>query len=257
MADISITTTSKPRAAASARRARRRPRGEPYFDLIELLFFAYRDFVGDPDEVLAKLGFGRAHHRVLHFVNRNPGMKVADLLDVLKITKQSLGRVLKQLIDEGYVVQKEGASDRRQRLLYVSPAGEALAMKLAGLQTARIARRARRARPRRARGGAAFSRRHDRRRGPRPCAAPDRACRPLVEQQRAARATITDDDRRHEPDSNAALVRRKIRPTMRRICLSSMTTAAFARCCRAFCSAKAIGSRPRRPRAMRAPSSTA
>ena len=103
------------------------------------MFFAYRDFVGDPDEVLAKLGFGRAHHRVLHFVNRNPGMKVADLLDVLKITKQSLGRVLKQLIDEGYVVQKEGAKDRRQRLLYVSPAGEALAMKLAGLQTARIA----------------------------------------------------------------------------------------------------------------------
>ena len=76
--------------------------------------------------MLDKLGFGRAHHRVLHFVNRNPGMKVAELLDVLKITKQSLGRVLKQLIDEGYVVQKEGADDRRQRLLYVSPAGEAL-----------------------------------------------------------------------------------------------------------------------------------
>ncbi len=88
---------------------------------------------------MAKLGFGRAHHRVLHFVNRNPGMKVADLLDVLKITKQSLGRVLKQLIDEGYIVQREGANDRRQRLLYVTPAGEALAMQLAGLQTARIA----------------------------------------------------------------------------------------------------------------------
>ena len=65
--------------------------------------------------MLAKLGFGRAHHRVLHFVNRNPGMKVAELLEVLKITKQSLGRVLKQLIDQGYVVQKEGANDRRQR----------------------------------------------------------------------------------------------------------------------------------------------
>ncbi|HEX3502350.1 MAG TPA: MarR family transcriptional regulator [Xanthobacteraceae bacterium] len=113
---------------------------EPYFDLIELLFFAYRDFVGDPDEVLEKLGFGRAHHRVLHFVNRNPGMKVAELLDVLKITKQSLGRVLKQLIDEGYVVQKAGANDRRQRLLYASAAGEALAMKLAGLQALRIKR---------------------------------------------------------------------------------------------------------------------
>jgi DNA-binding MarR family transcriptional regulator len=116
------------------------PAVELYFDLIELLFFAYRDFVSDPDEVLAKLGFGRAHHRVLHFVKRNPGMKVAELLEVLKITKQSLGRVLKQLIDERYIVQKEGANDRRQRLLYVSAAGEALALKLAGLQTARIAR---------------------------------------------------------------------------------------------------------------------
>ena len=113
---------------------------ELHFDLIELLFFAYRDFVSDPDEVLAKLGFGRAHHRVMHFVNRNPGMKVAELLDVLKITKQSLGRVLKQLIDEGYILQKEGANDRRQRLLYVTAAGAALAVKLAGLQTARITR---------------------------------------------------------------------------------------------------------------------
>ena len=80
--------------------------------------------------MLAKFGFGRAHHRVLHFVNRHPGMKVADLLDVLKITKQSLGRVLKQLVDEGYVVQKEGENDRRQRLLYVTAKGETLAMKL-------------------------------------------------------------------------------------------------------------------------------
>ncbi len=114
--------------------------GEPVWDIIELLFFAYRDFVGDPDEVLGKLGFGRAHHRVLHFVNRNPGMKVADLLDILNITKQSLGRVLKQLVDQGYVVQKEGAQDRRQRLLYVTPKGEALALKLAGLQMQRINR---------------------------------------------------------------------------------------------------------------------
>src|ERR1700675_4839523 len=138
MADISIASTSRSSAAAAADPA---PAvREPYFDLIELLFFAYRDFVGDPDEVLAKLGFGRAHHRVLHFVNRNPGMKVAELLDVLKITKQSLGRVLKQLIDEGYIVQKAGADDRRQRLLFVSLDGEALAMKLAGLQTERISR---------------------------------------------------------------------------------------------------------------------
>jgi DNA-binding MarR family transcriptional regulator len=136
MADASLTTRPDPPVPAP----RAGPAAEPSWDLIELLFFAYRDFVGDPDEVLAKLGFGRAHHRVLHFVNRNPGMKVADLLDVLKITKQSLGRVLKQLIDDGYVAQREGDHDRRQRLLHVTPAGEALAMQLAGLQTARISR---------------------------------------------------------------------------------------------------------------------
>ena len=137
MADINLTGVpglSGPdadRASASA---------EPIWDIIELLFFAYRDFVSDPDEVLRNFGFGRAHHRVLHFVNRHPGMKVAELLNVLKITKQSLGRVLKQLVDQGYVVQKEGESDRRQRLLYVTPKGKALAMRLAGMQTARIAR---------------------------------------------------------------------------------------------------------------------
>jgi DNA-binding MarR family transcriptional regulator len=112
---------------------------EPIWDIIELLFFAYRDFVGEPDGVLAKFAFGRAHHRVLHFVNRNPGMKVAELLDILKITKQSLARVLKQLVDQGYIAQKEGAHDRRQRLLFVTPKGEALAMSLAGSQTKRVA----------------------------------------------------------------------------------------------------------------------
>ena len=173
MADISLTTPRKDRPAAAAADADAR---EPYWDLIELLFFAYRDFVSDPDQLLDKLGFGRAHHRVLHFVNRNPGMKVAELLDVLKITKQSLGRVLKQLIDEGYVVQKEGA-DRRQRLLYVSPAGEALALKLAGLQTVRIGRALGELGPERARGGAPLSCRHDRRRRPRTCPAHDRARR--------------------------------------------------------------------------------
>jgi DNA-binding MarR family transcriptional regulator len=134
MADLNLPFAS--RSPATDRAART----EPIWNIIELLFFAYRDFIGDPDDVLEKLGFGRAHHRVLHFVNRNPGMKVAELLEVLKITKQSLGRVLKQLIQQGYVVQKEGANDRRQRLLYVTPKGEALAMKLAGLQTARLAR---------------------------------------------------------------------------------------------------------------------
>jgi len=110
------------------------------WDIIELLFFAYRDFVGDADDVLRAFGFGRAHHRVVHFVTRYPGLKVADLLDVLRITKQSLGRVLKQLLDENYIVQKSGDSDRRQRLLYATPKGEALVAKLAGLQTDRINR---------------------------------------------------------------------------------------------------------------------
>ena len=110
------------------------------WDIIELLFFAYRDFVGDADHELEAFGFGRAHHRVMHFVYRYPGLKVADLLDVLRITKQSLGRVLKQLLDEGYIVQKTGNNDRRQRLLYATPKGEALVAKLAGLQTDRITR---------------------------------------------------------------------------------------------------------------------
>ncbi len=110
------------------------------WDIIELLFFAYRDFVGDADHELEAFGFGRAHHRVLHFVHRYPGLKVADLLDVLRITKQSLGRVLKQLLDEGYIVQKAGNNDRRQRLLYATAKGEALVAKLAGLQTERLNR---------------------------------------------------------------------------------------------------------------------
>jgi DNA-binding MarR family transcriptional regulator len=110
------------------------------WDIIELLFFAYRDFVGDADHELEAFGFGRAHHRVLHFVRRYPGLKVADLLDVLRITKQSLGRVLKQLLDEGYIVQKTGNNDRRQRLLFATAKGEALVGKLAGLQTDRINR---------------------------------------------------------------------------------------------------------------------
>jgi len=110
------------------------------WDIIELLFFAYRDFVGDADQELEAFGFGRAHHRVLHFVHRYPGLKVADLLDVLRITKQSLGRVLKQLLDEGYIVQKAGNNDRRQRLLYATAKGETLVGKLAGLQTERLNR---------------------------------------------------------------------------------------------------------------------
>jgi len=136
MADINVNAVVN-RATASAKQT---PADEPMWDIIELLFFAYRDFISDADDVLLNFGFGRAHHRVLHFVNRHPGMKVADLLDVLRITKQSLGRVLKQLVDQGYVEQKEGENDRRQRLLYVTPKGQALALQLAGLQSARIAR---------------------------------------------------------------------------------------------------------------------
>ena len=138
MADINFPTVDDPPATLPGVRSERDL--DAIWDIIELLFFAYRDFVSDPDDALARFSFGRAHHRVLHFVNRNPGMKVAELLDILKITKQSLGRVLKQLIDQGYVLQKEGANDRRQRLLFVTTKGEALALKLAALQSGRIAR---------------------------------------------------------------------------------------------------------------------
>ncbi len=92
-------------------------------ELMELLFFAYRDFISDPDEILSKYGFGRAHHRVIHFVGRHPGIRVAELLDILRITKQSLGRVLKELIETGYVFQQEGETDRRRRLLYLTDSG--------------------------------------------------------------------------------------------------------------------------------------
>jgi len=108
--------------------------------LIELLFFAYRDFVSDPDEILGQFGFGRAHHRVLHFVGRDPGMTVQQLLDILRITKQSLGRVLKELIDKDYVYQREGEADRRQRLLYLTAKGEELRQRLMLPQIDRIRR---------------------------------------------------------------------------------------------------------------------
>jgi DNA-binding MarR family transcriptional regulator len=110
----------------------------PEIRFIELLFFAYRDFVSDPDEVLLGYGFGRAHHRVVHFVNRHPGIRVADLLDILKITKQSLGRVLKQLIDTGFIEQITGPRDRRQRLLYPTAAGRELALRLLAPQERRL-----------------------------------------------------------------------------------------------------------------------
>src|ERR1700704_1202453 len=141
MADINFSSPMPgPDSRASEARAPEPREADLRWDIIELLFFAYRDFVGDADHELEAFGFGRAHHRVIHFVHRYPGLKVADLLDVLRITKQSLGRVLKQLLDEGYIVQKTGNNDRRQRLLFATAKGEALVAKLAGLQTDRITR---------------------------------------------------------------------------------------------------------------------
>ena len=112
----------------------------PAYDLIELFFFAYRDFVSDPDRILDEYGFGRAHHRVLHFVSRQPGLTIAELLDILRITKQSLNRVLKELLEKNFIESRTGTSDRRQRLLFATAQGHELALKLAKLQTRRIMR---------------------------------------------------------------------------------------------------------------------
>ncbi|MCV9935690.1 MarR family transcriptional regulator [Boseaceae bacterium BT-24-1] len=108
------------------------------YDLIELFFFAYRDFVGDPDRILADYGFGRAHHRVLHFVQRRPGLTIAELLDILQITKQSLNRVLKELVETGFVESRTGTQDKRQRNLHATTSGRELAVRLAQLQAKRI-----------------------------------------------------------------------------------------------------------------------
>jgi DNA-binding MarR family transcriptional regulator len=116
------------------------PEAEPMFDLIELLFFAYRDFIGDADRLLENYGFGRAHHRVLHFVSRRPGLTIAELLDILKITKQSLNRVLKELRDKGFVEVRAGIIDRRQRQLYPTKTGVNLALNVAKLQSQRFRR---------------------------------------------------------------------------------------------------------------------
>jgi len=107
---------------------------------IELLFFAYRDFTGDPDAVLADRGYGRAHHRAIHFIKRRPGITVAGLLDILAVTKQSLNRVLRQLVDDGLVISATGIADRRQRHLTLSPAGEQLEHQLSDPQRARLRR---------------------------------------------------------------------------------------------------------------------
>lgn len=108
------------------------------YDIIEAMFFAYRDFVSDPDLVLKEFKFGRAHHRIIHFVSRKPGLTVAELLDILNITKQSLAKVLKQLIQTGYIKQETDHEDRRQRHLYTTQKGQKLALKLSTQQSRRI-----------------------------------------------------------------------------------------------------------------------
>jgi DNA-binding MarR family transcriptional regulator len=106
---------------------------------IELLYFAYRGFTEEPDAILAQYGFGRAHHRVIYFVGRRPGITVSDLLSTLKITKQSLSRVLSQLVNDGFIVQRPGLRDRRQRLLELTAKGVDLERNLTETQRARIA----------------------------------------------------------------------------------------------------------------------
>ncbi|PPR10433.1 MAG: hypothetical protein CFH41_01820 [Alphaproteobacteria bacterium MarineAlpha11_Bin1] len=106
---------------------------------IELLYFAYRDFTAEPDAILSEYGFGRAHHRVIYFVGRNPRINVSELLAILKITKQSLSRVLGQLVREGFIVQRKGISDRRQRLLELTDVGIKLERQLSESQRQRFA----------------------------------------------------------------------------------------------------------------------
>jgi DNA-binding MarR family transcriptional regulator len=145
MTDVNSGRPSTPRMAAPAA-----PGASPAdvaedaspeaVQLVELLFFAYRDFTGDADAILAEFGYGRAHHRVLHFITRYPGLRVADLLLILNITKQSLARVLRQLVEGGLVVQAAGDTDRRERRLHVTAAGKALMRRLVSAQTRRIRR---------------------------------------------------------------------------------------------------------------------
>lgn len=104
----------------------------------ELLFFAYRDFTNAADMILEELGLGRAHHRALHYIGRNPGITVSDLLGILRITKQSLARVLSALVEQDYVAQSPGATDRRQRLLRLTAKGTALERRLFERQRAHL-----------------------------------------------------------------------------------------------------------------------
>jgi len=105
---------------------------------IEAMFFAYRGFTADPDRILAEKGYGRAHHRALHFINRSPGTTVNNLLNTLGVTKQSLNRVLRSLIEDGLVVSAVGTRDKRERHLTLTDEGRALEQALSDAQRARM-----------------------------------------------------------------------------------------------------------------------
>ncbi|WP_299673131.1 MarR family transcriptional regulator [uncultured Roseobacter sp.] len=105
---------------------------------IEAMFFAYRGFTADPDRILSDMAYGRAHHRAVHFINRAPGTTVNNLLNILGVTKQSLNRVLRTLIEDGLVESKVGKADKRERHLFLTTEGQALEQKLSDAQRARI-----------------------------------------------------------------------------------------------------------------------
>lgn len=105
---------------------------------IELMYFAYRGFTADPDRILEGMDYGRAHHRALHFIHRSPGTTVSNLLAILGVTKQSLNRVLRSLIEDGLVEQRVGRQDRRERHLHLTEKGAALERELSDAQRARM-----------------------------------------------------------------------------------------------------------------------
>jgi DNA-binding MarR family transcriptional regulator len=134
MADLTLSTAESPQETGTS------PVPNTEIRLAQdLLFFAYRDFTNAADVILEELGLGRAHHRAMHFIGRHPGITVSELLSILRITKQSLARVLSDLVDRGYVAQAQGLDDRRRRLLRLTGAGDALERRLFERQKARLA----------------------------------------------------------------------------------------------------------------------
>ena len=220
MGSLTPPEVSKPAPAAPPRRAE-----EPMYELIELFFFAYRDFVADADRLLEAYGFGRAHHRVLYFVSRRPGLTIAELLEILRITKQSLNRVLRELVDKNFVEIKAGALDRRRRQLYATPDGERLALRLALVQTRRFALGARPVGRLGAAVGASLSQGDDRspegaRRRARPAGAGEAgrsgamSAAPNSFQDDAAHVLVVDDDRRLRALLSSYLVKHGHRVTV-------------------------------------------